>query len=202
MVCPMKRKSTQAATLPPARRLAAAALFMCLTAGCAATGTATDAALNETENNPAALWEEIVPPTVSSTDEIVLEGADLSPGTYWATVAPLSGTDGIVFRATRARFGAACDAWAEENLIEDGCLNDYAVETYPEAFVALSRDAWVSVALPDGPGRNLSLDAETLHRLVRGISVPTPEGYAWVPFPFVVKVDAGIVVAAHQLWVP
>jgi len=175
-------------------------------AGCGRSdgGTPADAAAADTTTDAVGgpTWVAAAPPQVSVTDEVLLEGADLVAGTYWASVASVSGDDAIVFRIGRARFGKACDLWAEQNLLEDGCLNDYAVETYPEAYAALSDRAQVSVADPTGPGRNLAVDATTLHRLVRGEDVRTPEGYAWVPFPFVVVVDGGIVVDARQLWVP
>lgn len=154
--------------------------------------------------DPAAKpsWETTRPPQVSETDEVRVDGNDLEDGTYWADVRSVSGGDDIVFRVTRVRFGAACERWAAETLREDACLNDYGVEEYPEAFVALSPYATVSVAEPDAPGRNLLVDAATLRLLVLGEDITVPGRYAWVPFPFVVTVEAGTVAEAHQLWVP
>jgi hypothetical protein len=114
----------------------------------------------------------------------------------------VSGAADIVFRVTRVRFGEACLAWAAEMLREDACLNDYGVEEYPEAFVSISPLARVSVAKPEGPGENLLVDATTLRHLVLGDMPALPDGYFWVPFPFVVTVEDGAVTAAHQLWVP
>ena len=85
---------------------------------------------------------------------------------------------------------------------EDACLNDYGVEEYPEAFVSLSSYATVSVAMPGAPGENVLVDAATLRHLVLRDVIVLPEGYEWVPFPFVVNVEAGTIVEAHQHWVP
>jgi len=154
--------------------------------------------------DPAAKpsWKRVPPPQVSVTDEVRLDGIELEDGTYWASVAPVSGDANIVFRVTRVRFGEACERWATEMLREDACLNDYGVEEYPEAFVAISPYARVSVAMPAAPGENLLVDAATLRHMVSRDVIVLPEGYEWVPFPFVVTVEAGVVAEAHQFWVP
>lgn len=154
--------------------------------------------------DPAAKpsWESVQPPKVEVTDEVRIDGVELEDGTYWANVAPVSGDDDIVFRVTRVRFGEACERWAAEMLREDACLNDYGVEEYPEAYAVLSPYAGVSVAVPSGPGENLRVDAATLRHLVLEDVLVLPEGYEWVPFPFVVTVEAGAIVEAHQYWVP
>lgn len=151
---------------------------------------------------PKPSWEITASPQVTVTDEVRVVGADLADGTYWAGVSSVSGSDDIVFNVTRVRFGEACLAWAAEMLRDDACLNDYGVEEYPEAFVSISPLARVSVATPDGPGRNLRIDTTTLRRLISGDTFPLPDGYFWVPFPFVVTVEDATVVEAHQLWVP
>lgn len=180
----------------PSLRLAARVLVIVLAAGL--TGCASMSV------DPAAKpsWVKVPSPEVAATDEVRSDGADLEDGTYWATVAPVSGEDDIVFRVTRARFGEACEVWAVEMLREDACLNDYGVEEYPEAFVALSPYAGVSVAMPGGPGENLRIDAATLRHLVLKDVLVLPQGYEWVPFPFVVTVETGVIVEAHQHWVP
>jgi len=154
--------------------------------------------------SPAAKpsWEQTPPPQVTVTDEVRVDGSALADGTYWAHVSAVSGIDDIIFKVTRVRFGEACLTWAAEMLREDACLNDYGVEEYPEAFVSIGALARVSVAVPDGPGRNLRVDTATLRRLVLGDMPALPNGYFWVPFPFIVTVEDAIVVEAHQLWVP
>ena len=147
-------------------------------------------------------WAAVDPPEVAVTDEVRVDGTDLEDGTYWADVRPVSGSDAVVFRVTRVRFGDACERWAAETLRENACLNDYGVEEYPEAFVSLSPYARVSVARPEAPGANLLVDAATLGHLVAGDIVVLPDGYEWVPFPFVVTVTEGTVAEAHQFWVP
>lgn len=148
------------------------------------------------------VWAVTTAPVLDESDPVEVDAGRLRDGTYWADVSALSGTDAVVFHVTRVRFGAACERWAAEMLRENGCLNDYGVEDHPSAHVALDPRADVSLADPSGPGRNFSVDAAVLTDLVRGEPSPTPAGYAWVPFPFVLGVRGGVVVAAHQLWVP
>jgi hypothetical protein len=151
---------------------------------------------------PKPSWEITASPQVTVTDEVRVVGNDLADGTYWASVSSVSGSGDLVFNVTRVRFGEVCLAWAAEMLRDDACLNDYGVEEYPEAFVSVSPLARVSVATPDGPGRNLRVDTATLRLLLVGDAPPLPDGYFWVPFPFIVTVEDATVVEAHQLWVP
>jgi hypothetical protein len=169
------------------------ALLSVTIAGCSSTSVA-----------PAAKpsWERVLPPEVSETDEVRVLGSDLEDGTYWANVAPVSGDDDVVFHVTRVRFGQVCERWAAEMLREDACLNDYGVEEYPEAYAGIAPYARVSVAMPGAPGENLLIDAATLRHLVRKDVLVLPAGYEWVPFPFVVSVEAGGITEAHQYWVP
>lgn len=147
-------------------------------------------------------WAIVDPPTVANeTDDIVSANATVADGTYWAEIAPVSGSGDIAFRIVKARFGATCEAWARENGLEF-CANDYAVETYPVAYVALDDDAEVTVAKPDGPGTSYSISVDTLHRVLRGDTGGAPDGYAWAAFPFLVDVVDGYAVAARQYWVP
>lgn len=153
--------------------------------------------------NPPATWAKVDPPVIKGeTDEIVVDKGTLADGSYWATIAPVSGSSEIAFRVLKARFGDACYAWAKENGIEDGCLNDYHVDDWPDAYVALDKMADVSVATADGPGTSWSINADTLKRLVFGGSVDAPKNYTWTPFPFLVTVTNGRATTAQQYWVP
>lgn len=147
-------------------------------------------------------WAETPPPVVTVTDEVLTENNHLRNGVYWAEIAPVSGSERIVFRVGRARFGEACLQWAASMGFEDACMNDYEVENYPEAYVELTDNAVVTVAIPDGPEGNLLIDPATLHRLVFGAVTEMPGDYEWVPFPFVLTVENGYVTVAEQLWVP
>jgi hypothetical protein len=164
----------------------------------AATGLAACAS-----QNPQSMWAQVDPPTVADeTDDVTVDKGTLADGTYWATIAPVSGSSEVVFRTLKARFGDACYAWAKENGIEDGCLNDYHVEEWPDAHVALDTSAAVTVAQADGPGTSFSINAKTLRRLAFDESVDAPGNYAWTPFPFLVTVTNGKVTRAQQYWVP
>ena len=155
----------------------------------------------------SASWNRVDPPMVKTeTDDVVLDGATLSDGTYWATIALVSGTNDIVFRVLKARFGDTCTKWANDNGMADGCTNDYNVDSYPDAYVGLDKLADVSVAKADGPGTSYSINADTLRQLIKGTTMGDdtkfPDGYTWVPFPFLVTVIDGLVTTAAQYWVP
>lgn len=155
------------------------------------------------DTTPPATWTKVTSPVVSSqTDDVAVEGTTLNDGTYWAEIAPVSGSGDIVFRVLKARFGATCTKWATDMGLDDGCLNDYNVESYPVAYVALDPKASVTVAESDGPGTSYSINADTLQKLVNGDTQDAPGGYSWVPFPFVVTVIDGYVTTAEQYWVP
>jgi hypothetical protein len=157
------------------------------------------------DSAPPSSWAVVDPPTVvDETDDVVSTNATVGDGTYWAELALVSGSGDIAFRVTKARFGDACEAWARDNGLEF-CANDYAVESYPDAYVAVDEDAAVSVAEPDGPETNYSINTTTLEELIGGatpLGDVVPSGYLWTPFPFVVVVADGYVVRADQLWVP
>jgi len=155
------------------------------------------------DDDPDATWAQVTAPSVvDQTDDVVVVDGTLADGTYWGTVARVSGTGEVVFRVVKARFGTFCEAWAAERGRATGCLNDYDVETYPDAHAALADDAAVTVAVPDAPGTNLVITPSRLGSLLTGEVGEGPTGYAWVPFPFVVRVDGGYVVDAQQFWVP
>ena len=155
---------------------------------------------------PAATWKKIAAPVIKGqTDDITVNEGTLADGTYWATIALASGSGDIVFRVLKARFGAACTKWAKNNGVTDACMDDYNVESYPDAYASLDNRAEVSVAKPDGPGTNYSINVDRLKALMHGEmaqSDKVPAGYSWVPFPFVVTVTNGYVTTAAQYWVP
>ena len=154
-------------------------------------------------SNPPASWSEVDPPVVKTeTADIVVNDATLADGTYWATIALVSGNDDVVFRVLKARFGNTCMKWAEDNGMTEGCMNDYHVESYPDAYVGLDKLADVTVAKLDGPGTSYSINADTLKKLMQGDKTNAPDDYTWVPFPFVVTVINGLVTTAAQYWVP
>lgn len=151
----------------------------------------------------SASWNRVDPPVVKTeTDDVVLDGATLSDGKYWATIALVSGTNDVVFRALKSRFGDTCTKWAKANGLTDGCLNDYNVESFPDAYVGLDKRADVTVTKADGPGTSYSIDADALTRALKGDTTGAPAGYVWVPFPFLITVTGGLVTTAEQYWVP
>jgi hypothetical protein len=155
---------------------------------------------------PESSWAKVKAPLVKDqTDDIVVNDGTLADGTYWATISLTSGTGDIVFRVMKARFGDTCMKWAKDNGMTDACMDDYNVDSFTDAYAALDNRAEVSVAKPDGPGTNFSINVDTLKALMHGVNTQVggaPKGYTWVPFPFVVAVTNGYVTTANQYWVP
>ena len=148
-------------------------------------------------------WDTVAAPVVvDSTDEVVVTDGTLADGRYWATLSRVSGTNDLVFTVARAWFGPACEKWAAERGMTEGCANDYAVDDIDTALVAMSPDATVSVSAPMGPGTNYGISPATLHGLVDGSAISPIAAYQWTGFPFVVTVSDGVVIDADQHWVP
>lgn len=155
------------------------------------------------EPGGTASWGKVAPPIVTdSTNAVIVTDGSLADGRYWASISRVSGTGDLVFTVSRAWFGEACAAWATERGMEQGCMNDYAVDDIDTALVAMAPDATVSVAAPMGPGTNYSIDTATLEGLVAGSVVSPVATYQWTGFPFVVTVSDGVVTSADQHWVP
>ena len=179
--------------MPTFKRLAVASIGLTLLSGL--VGCAS--------RNPPSTWAKVEAPLVKDqTDDIKVDNGRLVDGTYWATIAPVSGSHSIAFRILKARFGATCLTWAKDYGTDDSCVNDYNVESYPEAYAALDRMADVSVAKADMPGTSFSVNAKTLQKLLDGTPAGAPSGYTWTPFPFLVTVTNGWVTTARQYWVP
>lgn len=182
------------------------AIASCTTSGTEPTTTVSEATTTvavTTTTIAVDTWTKVAPPTVTgSTDAVTVNDGGLADGSYWATIGQVSGSGEVVFTVSRAYFGAACEEWASERHMEEGCMNDYAVDDTDTAIVALAPDATGSVQMPAGPGMGYTVDAHILEALVSGSMTSPIAGYEWVPYPFLVNVQDGYVRDAQQIWVP
>ena len=137
-----------------------------------------------------------------STAEPIPVDRVLPDGRYWGTLHEVLGSGDVVFDITRARFGAECETWAKEQGMQEGCANDYAVDTSTRQFLKAGDVEWVSIADPAGPGRSYRVSLSTLTKLVRHEQVDVPAGFSWTDFPFIVTVEDGRTVGIDQYWVP
>ena len=126
----------------------------------------------------------------------------LPDGNYWAVVNEVLGSDNIVFEVYQARFGTTCEKWATENGMNEGCPDDYYVDSSTHQVLTTSNVKWVSVAESSAPGKNYRVAYSTLVRLVRGEKTSVPNGFSWTPFPFILRVSNGDVTSIDQYWVP
>lgn len=134
-------------------------------------------------------------------------GASMPPGsfpadgTYWGNVVADAASDLLKVELSRVFMGEACRDRAEElDLVEgEACLNDYRVEDDAKVLVSVPEEARASVARVDGPGVSYAADTALLEAVSEG-GAGTDRAHA--PFPVVVTVRGGTVVAVEQFWVP
>ena len=126
----------------------------------------------------------------------------LSNGNYWAVVNEVLGSREIVFELYQARFGTTCEKWAAENGLNEGCPDDYYVDTSTHQLLTTSNVKWVSVAEASAPGKSYRVAYSTLVKLVRGEKTDVPQGFSWTPFPFILGIRDGAVTTIDQYWVP
>jgi hypothetical protein len=98
--------------------------------------------------------------------------------------------------------GATCEAWAKENGMQEGCMDDYAVDQNETALVDISETARVTVAFQESPGTSYEINTSVLKKLIAGVATSPIAQYHWVPFPFISLIKNNTVVEAQQMWVP
>jgi hypothetical protein len=136
-------------------------------------------------------------PAVPDRTQPVVE--PLVDGQYWATTVGVDG-DQLVFAVAQAFFGPACVAELGAAACEDepGVLADPTVEV---SIASADLDA-VSVVTADRT--NYAVTGTELASVVAGgaPAAGAPAQFAYVPYPFLVTVRAGVVIEARQIWVP
>jgi len=175
------------------RRVIAVTVFVVI-AGCSTGTESTDT---------HAPWRKVQAPVVTdSTDEVVVTNSRIADGTYWTWVERVLGTESIVFHVARVRMGATCEAWAKENGMQEGCMDDYAVDQNETALVDISETARVTVAFQESPGTSFEINTSVLKKLIAGVATSPIAQYHWVAFPFISRIKNNTVVDAQQMWVP
>ena len=131
----------------------------------------------------------------------------LPDGSYYAVINGAT-AGGPTPRATvtmyQLRTGPEAIAAAQAD--GHGLDSDLYVPEQPAAQreLELRPDLVISVARPDRPDVSYAVSAAELARLVNGAppSAGAPDGYRWVPFPFLVTVAGGMPTRLEQLWAP
>ena len=87
-----------------------------------------------------------------------------------------------------------------------GLDSDIYVPEQPAADrdIELGPELFLSVARPDRPDVSYAISAGELARLVNGgaPSAGAPDGYHYVPFPYLITVAGGVPTRLEQLWAP
>jgi hypothetical protein len=175
------------------RRVVAVTVFVVI-AGCS---TGTESLTTQ------KIWRKVQAPVVTdSTDEVVVTNSRIADGTYWTWIERVLGTESIVFHVARVRMGATCEAWAKENGMQEGCMDDYAVDQNETALVDISETARVTVAFQESPGTSYEINTSVLKKLIAGVATSPIAQYHWVAFPFISRIKNNTVVDAQQMWVP
>jgi LysM repeat protein len=136
-------------------------------------------------------------PDRGTTDPI----ADPLPdGVYWATAPAVDGGgESIVFTLQQRFTGDDCleqYTTAPLNCIGDG----FAGGDTTTASMLVSNSTATVIAVDEGISAAYDISTEELLRLIRGEApaADAPEGYSYVPYPFIVTVRNGEIVAADQ----
>lgn len=127
----------------------------------------------------------------------------LSPdGSYWAELLlPVDPSrPSFTFRVTQAFFADTC----AEELGIDECPNDFGTLDEPSLDTDAALTDLTSVTVVTDDRANFAVTADELFSLASGAApaAAAPEGFAFVPFPFLLTVRDGKVVQAHQIWLP
>jgi hypothetical protein len=87
-----------------------------------------------------------------------------------------------------------------------GLDSDVYVRPQPAAArdIELTPELALSVARPDRPGVSYAVSPGELARLVSGggPNADAPDGYRYLPFPYLITVQAGVPTRVEQLWAP
>lgn len=125
-----------------------------------------------------------------------------SGGEYWADL--IGGRDTtkptFVFLLTQAFFADAC----VDELGVDKCPNDFGTLDEPNVNIDVLLADIGSVTVVADNQQNFAVTPQELFILADGQppSEDAPEGFAYVPFPFLLTVRDGKIVKANQIWLP
>jgi hypothetical protein len=137
-------------------------------------------------------------------DPATQELLDVADGTYWATATGQGTADGgaqfVTFKLVQAFFGSACTA----RFGADSCDNDIGTLETPSGTMPMFLGAaTVTVADP----MNQQSYAISGEQLFSFLADPTnaagaPDGYVYVPFAYLLRIEGGQIVDADQVWSP
>ena len=148
------------------------------------------------------LYDRAPVPGVPDRTIAVEPSALSSDGAYWAELLPPgdSSQPSLTFHITQAFFADAC----AEELGSDKCPNGFGTHSEPSLDANASLTDLTSITVVNNARANFAVTADELFSLASGAApaAEAPEGFAYVPFPFLLSVRDGKIVEAHQVWMP
>ena len=125
----------------------------------------------------------------------------MADGDYWAEASAVgSGRPFIMFDLSQAVFGQTCI----DVLGEQECADEYGVISEPHGTLTVLWDELQSVTVAAESRQNYAIPGAELASLIVGNapSADAPADYRYVPYPFLVTVRSGAIIAVNQIWLP
>jgi len=121
----------------------------------------------------------------------------LPNGQYWADLVSLH-NGSLVFEVSQALFGPACEAVLDAAR----CLDGYAPVPDPHGPVTVPPGTLTIVSVAAADRQNFAVTSTELVQLLGGgaPSAPAPGGFRYSPYPYLLTVQHGVAVEAHQVW--
>ncbi len=130
----------------------------------------------------------------------------LPDGSYYAIVRGAADAPTPRVATTIYQLLTGPEAIAAAQAAGHGLDSDIFVPEQPAADrdIELRPDLFISVARPDRPDVSYAVSAGELARLVNGAapSAGAPDGYRYVPVPYLITVTGGVPTRLEQLWAP
>jgi hypothetical protein len=155
---------------------------------------------------PSGEYQPATAPAFPARSSPPPTGDGLPDGSYYAVADGAAADAAPRLRVTIYELLTGPDAIAAALADGTGLDSDVYVRPQPAAArdIELTPGLALSVARPDQPGVSYAVSPGELARLVSGggPNADAPDGYRYLPFPYLITVQAGAPTRVEQLWAP
>ena len=147
------------------------------------------------------LYDRAPVPGVPDRTTAVDPSALSRDGAYWGMLLPGdSSRRSLTFHITQAFFADAC----VEELGAGECTNDFGTLSDPSLDADATPADLSSITVVTEDRSNFAITADELFSIAGGAApaAEAPDGFRFVPFPFLLTVLDGRIVEARQIWLP